>query len=132
MNVDIDGRLRRALAAQAARVTPERLRPAVPPTALLARRPASRFLRRAGWVAAMLLPVAVTIVTLRPTGSEPQQPPTRVTPSPSGSSLAPSSSPPPSPSPSPSPAARSRDGVVPSAGHVVASPNIGSPAPPAS
>ncbi|GAA2359837.1 hypothetical protein [Dactylosporangium salmoneum] len=127
MNVDIEGRLRSALAAQAARVTPERLRPAVPPTALTVRRPASMFVRRAGWVAAMLLLVTVAIVTLRPTGSEPQQPPTVVTPSPSGSYDPPSpSSLPPA---SPSPAARSQDGVIPSPGHSVASPDIGSPAP---
>ncbi|MET7403086.1 hypothetical protein ABZS66_57370 [Dactylosporangium sp. NPDC005572] len=101
MNADIERRLRSALAAQAARVTPERLRPAVPPTAVPVRRPASMFLRRAGWVAATLLLVAVTIVTLRPTSSQPQQPPTMETPSPSGSSGAPSPSSPPSPSPSP-------------------------------
>lgn len=130
MNVDIEGRLRRALGAQAARVTPERLRPAIPPTAVPLRRPLSMFVRRAGWVAAMLLLVVVTIVTLRPTGPQPQQPPAIVTPSPSGSYGPPAPSP--SPSPSPSPAAPIRDGVIPFLGHVVTSPDSGSSAPPAS
>ncbi|MEU7872589.1 hypothetical protein [Dactylosporangium sp. NPDC049140] len=125
MNVDIEERLRGALAAQAARVTPEQLRPAVPPTALLARHPASMFVRRAGWVAAMLLFVAVATVAtvaLRPTGSEPQRRPTMVTPSPSGL-YGPSSS------PSPSPAAPSPESVIPSPSHAVTSPNIGSSVP---
>ncbi len=133
MNVDLEGRLRRALGAQAARVTPERLRPAIPPTALPVRRPATMFVRRAGWVAAMLLLVAVVVtVTLRPAGPEPQQPPVIVTPSPSGSSGPPSPSPLPSPSRSPSPTALLRDGVIPLPGDVVSSPTIGSSAPPAS
>ena len=55
MTVDVEGRLRRALAGRAARVTPERLRPAVPPTALPVRRSVPLFVRRAGLVAALLL-----------------------------------------------------------------------------
>ncbi|MET7419840.1 hypothetical protein [Dactylosporangium sp. NPDC005555] len=109
MNAPIEERLRSALAARAARVTPEHLRPALPPTALPARRPAGVLTWRAGWAAALLLLVAVTIVLLRPTGSPPQQPPTVVTPSPSVSSGTPSSEPSPSPSPaspSSSPSAR--------------------------
>ncbi|MFF5234911.1 hypothetical protein [Dactylosporangium sp. NPDC000521] len=139
MNADLERRLRSTLAAQAARVTPERLRPAVPPTALPARGPAFILLQRAAWVAAILLLVAVVIVTLRPAASDPQQPPTVVPPSPSGSydPTSPPTSSPPSPSPSrslshslsPSPAALSGDGGTPSPGHVVTSPGIRSSAP---
>ncbi|MGI5184455.1 hypothetical protein ACQEVZ_50200 [Dactylosporangium sp. CA-152071] len=144
MNTDLEQRLRSALAAQATRVTPDRLRPALPPTALPARSPASVLLRRAAWVAATLLLVAAAVITLRPTGPAPQHP-TVVPPSPSSSSNppspVPSTSSPPSPSPSrspslshsnsnsPSPAALSGDGVAPSKGDVVASPGIRSSAP---
>ncbi|MEV4141506.1 hypothetical protein AB0J72_56280 [Dactylosporangium sp. NPDC049742] len=144
MNTDLEQRLRSALAAQATRVTPDRLRPALPPTALPARSPAPMLLRRAAWAAATLLLVAVAVITLRPTGPAPQHP-TVVPPSPSSSSNppspvpspAPSTSTPPSPSPSrslslshsPIPASRSGDDVAPSQGHVIASPGTRSSAP---
>jgi hypothetical protein len=106
MGIDVETRLRRALAARAARVTPDRLRPAAPPTLVPAHhRPALplpgrwRRLLVAGSVAVVL---AAGIVAVRLAGGvapdpRPQQPvivPSVVSPAPSA---------PPSPAPLASP-----------------------------
>jgi hypothetical protein len=102
---DVESRLRGALAARAAGVTPERLRPPVPPTMLRpTRRPVFALARRVAWVAwvaTALAVVTLTFLTLRPTGTEePRQRPPAVTPAPPDADHSPSPSPEPvSPSP---------------------------------
>jgi len=76
MSVDVERAVRDALAARAAQITPERLQPAVPPTAMAARRSASSIAGRVGWLlvagAAVLL-VAV-VFALRPAAPGPARP----------------------------------------------------------
>jgi hypothetical protein len=92
MSVDVERALRRALAARAAQITPERLQPAVPPTAMPARRSASSFAGRFRWlvvtgVAVLLVAVAVAVHPpgLGPKHPVPERPASSVRPSPSPS-----------------------------------------------
>jgi hypothetical protein len=71
MSTDTEERVRRALAARAAQVTPERLQPAVPPTATVARRSWRPWWRTLLVTAAVL--VAVVISVRRP-GDPPPRP----------------------------------------------------------
>ena len=110
MSIDVERALRDALAARAAQVTPERLQPAVPPTAMPARRSASSFAGRFGWLlatgaAALLVArvVAVHPLGTRPARPGPDRPASSVAPSPSTSSA-----PVPAPSPSSPPPSASR------------------------
>jgi len=103
MSVDVEERLRRALAARAAVVTPQRLQPALPPTAA----PAARRSRRLFWWP--LLAGAVALVTVFLSVRGPAEKPSHPIPNPPAATV-PSESPavspskPTRPSPSKSPA----------------------------
>jgi hypothetical protein len=101
MSVDVEERLRRALAARAAAVTPQRLQPAMPPTAA----PAARRARRRVWWPRLAGAVALVTVFLSVRG--PAEKPSHPIPNPPAATV-PSESPavsPSKPAPSPSKAA---------------------------
>ena len=70
MSTEVEERVRRALAARAGQITPDRLQPAVPPTAAPARRS-----WRSSWLT-LLIAVATVLVgvvlLVRPPGGDPQ------------------------------------------------------------
>jgi hypothetical protein len=70
MSTQVEERVRRALAARAGQITPDRLQPAVPPTAAPARRS-----WRSSWLTLLVAAAAVlvgVVLLVRPPGGDPQ------------------------------------------------------------
>jgi hypothetical protein len=95
MSTDVEARVRRALAGRAAQITPERLQPAVPPTAV----PSRPFWRP--WWRSLLVVAAVVVAVVFSVRPQHDSPPVPIPQPPAATVPA---SPEPSPAVSPSPA----------------------------